>query len=218
MKIKLHIFTNATESAPATDIIEKTYHSFTDCFGIIDYTIWCDKKPNIKKGDLYFRRLKNIFHDVRLCSSLSDGYIRAVKESSNYDFLFMLEHDWIFKKDMIRHGLNHIMEVMSDLNLIHMRFNKRKNIVKLWDKWLKENYGIPASWDNLYFCETPVLSNNPHIINRELWIKKCLPYVQIKPGSKGIEENLTARKDLTGAIYGPLNYGACVEHLDGRGK
>ena len=99
---------------------------------------------------------------------------------------------------------------MSAHGIYHMRFNKRANIISGWDIGLKE-----INSPGFKFCETSVLSNNPHIIHRETYIKKCLPFVQIKPGSKGIEENLT-HCGLTGSIYGHIGMERTIIHQDGR--
>ena len=222
MKINLCIFTNCIKSAPDISVVKKTYDSFCETFGrdaIENVTIYMDHHgPQRKYYKEYRNALKIIHSNVIITNSLSDGYTHAVK-NNKADFLFMLEGDWIFKKDNIKHRLSLICALMNERSLYHLRFNKRNNIVKLWDKTLNEVK--LENWidgDKFHYCETPVLSNNPHIINRKLYIKKCLPFVKIVPGSKGIEENLTARKELTGCIYGGLNYPATVQHLDGRGK
>lgn len=210
MKISLNLFTNSTLSAPKTDIIRRTYDSFCETFGReYPVTVYCDSHPNFKMFKFYFEELQKLFPKVYKTSSLSDGYIKSIN-NSDAEFLFQLEGDWIFNKHLIRHSLEHICKTMASHGLYHIRFNKRQNIVSGWDIGLKE---IIAP--GLIYCETSVLSNNPHIIHRETYIKKCLPLIQIKPGSKGIEENLT-HVGLTGGIYGGLNYPACVKHIDGR--
>lgn len=210
MNIELHIFTNSTISAPNTKIIETTYQSFCDCFNTkIIPTIWYDPKPNIEKANDYLNNLKNIFPVVNETTSLSDGYIRAISNSST-EFLFMLEHDWEFLQN-ITHSLEEICNLMINDNLIHLRFNKRKNIVKHTDKFLKE-----VKKENITYCITPSLSNNPHIINRQKYISEALKYTRNFSGSKGIEQRLNKVKSLKGAIYGPLNYANTIEHLDGK--
>ena len=99
---------------------------------------------------------------------------------------------------------------MASHGLYHIRFNKRQNVISGWDIGLKE---IIAP--GLIYCETSVLSNNPHIIQVKPYREKCLPLIEVKPGSKGIEENLT-HCGLTGAIYGGINHPATVKHQDGR--
>lgn len=203
--IELNIFTNSTASAPDTRMIESTYLSFCDTFpDDIPVKVWCDPHPNIKAFPEYITRLKKLFPVVIPTQSLSDGYVKSVKES-DAEFLFQLEGDWRFN-DNINHGLNDIIEFMSVFDLYHYRFNKRKNSPAGWDKDFK-------AYDT--FCTTSNLSNNPHIIHRKKWIEKCLPYVKILPGSKGLEEQFL-NKGLTGAIYGGEDYPATIIHLDGR--
>jgi len=223
MKIILNIFTNSTISAPKTDIIRRTYDSFCDTFGSeYPVTVYCDLHPNIKSSGKYIDELKKIFPFVFKTQSLSEGYIKAVTESDS-EFCMMLEHDWQFNKHLIKHSLEEICTVMKFKDLYHLRFNKRPNVVSGWDIGLAERKIkavkgelVGDSWfDEFSYCETSVLSNNPHIIQTELYRKKCLPLIEIKPGSKGIEENLT-HCGLTGAIYGGLNYPATVKHQDGR--
>lgn len=212
MKIALNIFTNSTLSAPRTDIIERTYQSFIDTFGA-DYpvTVYCDPHPNYKQGKYYLEALEKLFPVVHKTDSLSDGYIQAVN-NTDADFCVMLEHDWQFNKPLIKHSLEEICKTMASHGLYHIRFNKRSNVVSGWDIGLTEKH-VPLR--DFTWCETSVLSNNPHIINVKPYREKCLPLIEIKPGSKGIEENLT-HCGLTGAIYGGLNYPACVKHQDGR--
>jgi hypothetical protein len=211
MKISLNIFTNSTLSAPKTDIIRRTYDSFCDTFGHeYPVTVYCDPKPNFKMSKFYFEELQKYFPFVYKANSLSDGYIKAVNSPYNEDFMFMLEHDWQFNKQLIKHSLEDICQDMKTAGIYHLRFNKRQNIVSGWDIGLKE-----ISIHGFTCCETSCLSNNPHIIDVKKYREKCLPLLQIKPGSKGIEENLT-HVGLTGAIYGPKDYPATVHHIDGR--
>ena len=210
MKIALNIFTNSTASSPSTDIIRRTYDSFCDTFGYnYPVTVWCDIHPNIDKFPEYITRLKKIFPEVVTTNSLSDGYSKSVKYTDT-EFLFQLEGDWIFNKDLIKHSLEEICDEMEFRGLYHFRFNKRPNVVALWDTELKEFNG-----NDVVYCETPCLSNNPHIIAVKKYREICLPRLKLESGSKGIEEHLT-NKGLTGAIYGGKNYPSCIIHQDGK--
>ena len=212
MKISLNIFTNSTLSAPRTDIIERTYKSFIDTFGDnYPVTVYCDPHPNYKQGKYYLEALEKLFPVVHKTDSLSDGYIKAVR-NTDAEFCVMLEHDWQFNKPLIKHSLEEICKTMASHGLYHIRFNKRSNVISGWDIGLTEKH-VPLR--DFTWCETSVLSNNPHIIQVKPYREKCLPLLQVKPGSKGIEENLT-HCGLTGAIYGGLNYPATVKHIDGR--
>ena len=212
MKISLNIFTNSTLSAPRTDIIERTYKSFIDTFGDnYPVTVYCDPHPNYKQGKYYLEALEKLFPVVHKTDSLSDGYIKAVR-NTDAEFCVMLEHDWQFNKPLIKHSLEEICKTMASHGLYHIRFNKRSNVISGWDIGLTEKH-VPLR--DFTWCETSVLSNNPHIIQVKPYREKCLPLLQVKPGSKGIEENLT-HCGLTGAIYGPREYPATCRHMDGR--
>lgn len=209
MKIELNIFTNAIPSAPKIDIIEKTYISFIETFGeISDVRIWYDPKPNVEKANEYRKNLKNFFNnkDVIDTISLSDGYIKAIKTSGS-DFMFMLEHDWTFNNDLITHSLEEIAEEMMLSKITHFRFNKRKNEIGGQDKWIKE-----GNYKKVPFCYTPFLSNNPHIIYRNLYIEKEFHKIKLEKDSRGIEHNLYRTE---GGIYGLLGFENTIIHLDG---
>ena len=210
MKIELNIFTNSTLSAPRTDIIERTYQSFIDTFGA-DYpvTVYCDSHPNFKAFKYYFEALQKLFPVVCKTTSLSDGYVKSVN-NTNADYLFQLEGDWVFNKQMIKHSIEDICRAMELSDIYHLRFNKRANIISGWDIGLNE-----ISIHGFTYCTTSCLSNTPHIIDVKKYREKCLPLIQVKSGSKGIEENLT-HVGLVGAIYGGRDYPACVKHIDGR--
>jgi hypothetical protein len=207
--IELHIFTNSTISSPSTTMIEQTFQSFEEIFSVdTQPTIWCDPNPNIEKSQEYITYLKKIFSKVNKTDSLSDGYIQAVKKS-NADFLFMLEHDWKFL-DTITHSLNSIIEVMHEEQIVHLRFNKRFNIAKKFDKDLKE-----INHKKMPYCLTNGVSNNPHIINRSRYVNNALQYITLKEKSFGIESELSNR-GIKAAIYGSENYPATILHKDGK--
>lgn len=213
MKIELHIFTNSTRTAPSTSKITDTYQSFLETFTTeLIPNVWCDRRPNFINANEYLSNLKKLFPVVNESKSLSAGYVTAIKES-DADFLFMLEHDWKFL-DNIPHTLDDIMKQMYKDQLIHLRFNKYDNIIEGWDTNLQEVHGTYFN-----YCITPCLSNNPHIINRKLYIDNALNHVIVKnKGSKGIEDRLTKNSCLTGSIYGPLKYPKTIEHTDGKSK
>lgn len=212
MKIELNIFTNSIPTAPSTAIIGKTFQSFIDTFGGIPAKIYFDPHPNISAAAHYRENLWKQFGIKPITtSSLSDGYIRSIKESKA-DYLFQLEHDWIFQN--INHTLPQILEAMAAADIYHFRFSKHTNtLVPKLMKWQtimveKESRGIK-------YCETDNLSNNPHIIDRKYYLENLLSRIAVLPGSSGIEGNLT-KKGLIGCQYGPLDYPATIKHLQGR--
>jgi hypothetical protein len=209
MDLELHIFTNSTVNSPSTIHIEETYNSFKKTFNTeIEPTIWCDPHPNIKASNRYIQNLEKKFNKVIITKSLSDGYIQAIS-GSKAKYVFMLEHDWTFLN--IANTLQEILFVMEQDKLMHLRFNQRNNIVKNTDYYLKENNN-----ELFDYCITPSVSNNPHILNTEIYKIKALPMIQITEGSFGIEEILNASNEIEGCIYGGINYPQTIRHTDGR--
>ena len=210
MKTELHIFTNCTNSAPSTLMIRRSHNSLVETFGKLSAWVWLDPNPKRVAYKRYRSNLLKNYKNLETTASLSDGYIRAISQSRS-DYLFILEHDWTFNGN-ISHGLDEIIDVMEKYEIYHFRFNKRANVVAKWDRELGE-----VEHSIIPFCTTPILSNNPHIINR----KKYLNFlnqglIKVRPKSYGIEEIISKHPDTWGAIYGGLNYPATVTHGDGR--
>jgi hypothetical protein len=167
-----------------------------------------DRNPNVKKANSYRKNLLKHFKNVNESQSLSDGYIKAIK-SSKKEYLFMLEHDWVFES--IPNTLEEIIQVMEEEKIMHLRFNQRENIPIKSDKYLKE-----VESKLFKYCRTPSVSNNPHIINKRLYERMALPLIKNEKGSKGIEEVLCENENVEGCIYGGLNYPRVIVHTDGR--
>jgi len=213
--ISLNIFTNCTTSKSKMTVIERTYKSFIDTFEKIPVTVWCDPNPNKFQCNEYIAELRKVFPIVNKTQSLSDGYVKSIINSTT-DYIFQLEWDWQFRSDLICHSLTEIMDCMSSVGIYHLRFNKRANVKDGWEKNVNlAQYSHTGPGYTIQYCTTNVLSNNPHIIDRKKYIGGLISRIKVKPGSLGIEEELS-RKDLTGAIYGKINYPACVIHSDGR--
>jgi len=210
MKIDLHIFTNSTINSPATDLITQTCNSFFKTFNAdCPINVWYDPKPNKEKAELYYKNLTKKFTNINITKSLSDGYIKAIKKSQS-KFLVMLEHDWEFLPT-ITNSINDILDTIQEDNILHFRFNKRKNNQEGMDTYLSE-----IQSKNFSYCKTPCLSNNPHIIQKNLYINQALQYIKLSKSSMGIEQKLSTVQDLEGVIYGPIDYPPTINHLDGR--
>jgi hypothetical protein len=208
-KVQLNLFTNYLPALLSKPVIFKTADSFYSVFGNIDTVVWCDTSKDKVKAQEYLKLLRTRFTDIHETNSLSDGYVQAIK-TTTYPYLFMLEHDWLFRKQYIKHSLSQITGLMSACNIVHLRFNKRYNIVHRGDKYLhqKEYAGIP-------YCLTPMLSNNPHFINTYLYKATLIEHIVVVPGSLGIEERLS-HKGMEGAVYGSISMPNTIVHLDGK--
>lgn len=148
------------------------------------------------------------FHTIRIwkdghnTTGFADGYIQAVQQCED-DHIFMLEHDWEFIREP-EHSLSEITDMMKAGGIVHLRFNKRENKPKLYDKWIKGK-GC--------YCQTPFVSNNPHIIDRKAYLQFIENgWIQRLGKDKGVEEIIS--KHINGAIYGDLGYPAVVQHLN----
>jgi hypothetical protein len=182
-----------------------------DNFGIIeDVRVWCDPNPNATAFNSYVDNLKKTFCKIEKTNSLSDGYVKALHAATS-DYMFMMEHDWVFVQKP-EHDLENIIAMMEEAGLWYLRFNQFQNVVipKVWDSWLK-----PKSIKDFHYCETPNLSNNPHIINRNKYIELALPLIKVSKGPHGIEERLL-RSKLNGNLYGGLGHPRMIAHTDGR--
>lgn len=209
--IDLQIFTNATINAPSTDIIEETLESFEKIFKTkLDTTIWCDINPNIEKSKEYVDKLKIIFPNINITSSLAEGYLKSLNNSQS-DYMFMLEHDWKFLST-ITNTLEEIIFDMEDQNLWYLLFNKFHN----FDKSHHAPIGEVIKGKYIYYYPIDRISNNPHIINRTLYLKNVSNYIRTnRKGALGIEQELTA-SPLIGAVYGTLDTKATVHHTNGK--
>jgi len=210
--IELHLFTNSTVNSPSTTIIEQTVLSFEKIFKIkLNTTVWCDPTPNLEKSEEYIFKLKKLFSNVITTNSLIDGYTRAI-ETSNQDYLFMLEHDWLILPTL-KNSLDEIIEDMEQNHLWYLLFNKFNNFDNTPHNPLSEIKS--GKFINYYFMNR--FSNNPHIINRNEYKKNAYSYInKTENGAGGIEWELT-KSPLKGAVYGDLMLPATIKHLNGRG-
>jgi hypothetical protein len=130
--------------------------------------------------------------------------------TTNSDYVFVLEHDWVFVKENIKHTLNEICDQMKLHSVSHMRFNRRGNFEGFR---MPEFNAIPY---NDFFCSCASASNNPHIVNVSEYRKTALKYLKEDVGSFGIEQNLKNITDCKFMIYGNINTPATIVHIDGR--
>lgn len=215
--IRLNIFSNATNDAPSLEVIERTWQSFVDTFGYIPMTIYVDPHPNFAAFKKYARALTQRFGcEVVQTTGLAEGFVQSI-ENSTEDYLFQLEHDWVFT-DAIKHSLPEILEVIQAERLYYMRFNRFPNTwterEAKWQTFVEEKHTNAAGGMN--YCLTDNLSNNPHILDRQYYLTHFVKRIdRTLPGAGLVEEVLT-RKGYVGTLYGGLNYPPTVIHTDGR--
>lgn len=206
--MRLCLFTNCTNGILERPTILETYESWVASFGKPEnITIYIDPSPNPKYLKKYLVFLNNNFNcDVVITNGLADGYRRALDTKD--DYLFMLEHDWLFEG--VEHSLDYITGLMEYDKLWFMLFNKHFNDNSLdgtkWQSYFK---------DNGQYCLTDRVSNNPHIINRAHYLKKIAPLVDwTQPGAGKIEQVLQKKHEI--AVYGGYGHAPTISHLNAR--
>lgn len=207
--MELHIFTNCTDVIRETNYVVESYNSFCDSFGKIVPTIWLDTNPNTAESEWYKNFLQKSFPDsqINVTSSLSDGYIQMI-DNTDSDFIFVLEHDWKFLKENIKHSLSMCCDLMVENSISHLRFQRLHNA-----SLMNGVDGIETVANDPMFQSVKMAYNNPHIVHVPEYRKTARKYISVEPGSVGIEDRLSHRADCKFAVYGPL---PMIEHLDGR--
>jgi hypothetical protein len=214
--LDLNIFTNCTEyNSDNAFLVSSAFNSWCDAFDVSvvnNVNILINPRPNIKKYKTYRKSIRNFFltkdipFKIHRSKSLSYSYVTSTKVSET-EYIFQLEHDWVFVKDSINHSLEEIISAMKKKKIEHLRFNKRENIKAGWDKSIKE-----VVVDGLPLCATPIRSNCPHIIERQAYLDKWNNHIKISKGTRGIEDRLRRAK---GCIYGGLNHPRQIDHVNG---
>ena len=210
-KYLLAVMSNATNDCLTNPTIYDTIQSWKDTFGEPEnIAIYLDPNPNPQLLDEYVQQIKDRTGiDPIITKSLSDGYRRALDE--NYEFIFYLEHDWQLQG--IHHSLGDILGTMKTDKRWFMLFNQHRNIddprLAKWQSYLKPH--------NRNYCLTDRISNNPHIIWREMYRSKCLHLVDWTVKGAGLIEQVLEKK-FEVAVYGEYDKEPTIVHTDGRKK
>ena len=219
--ISLCIYTNCTiHNSTNANLLFKTLSSFISTFGLSEINkiwIFIDSNPLVENYELYKESIEKCMLHIQFpfeiikTKSLSDGYLQSIKLCQT-KYIFQLEHDWEFISDNINHTLNEITFTMDKLRLYHLRFNRRQNLENGWNftiKQLKNDLDVKV-------CQVTNLSNNPHIIDKDIYISDgFLDIIKLKSGADGIEEEFFLT-DKKGHVYGRLGHLPTIKHIDGR--
>jgi len=219
--VDLNIFTNCTKRySDSGNLIGNTVKSLLNIFGdhhINFIRVFIDPQPCPEKLDSYIEYISkeawlpqygSLIDELFVTNGLADGYIKSTQVCDT-DYIFQVEHDWIFL-DTIKHDLGFLINCMKEQSMHHLRFNKRANIHKPWDRL------TPISVLGCDFCKTSIRSNNPHIIDRQSYLNKWNSYIDLSntPNrADGIENKMVG---LDGYIYGGFQYPQQIQHVDGR--
>jgi len=210
-KYLLAVMSNCTNDCLTNPTIYDTIQSWKDTFGEPEnIAIYLDPNPNPQLLGEYVQQIKDRTGiNPIVTESLSDGYRRALDE--NYEFIFYLEHDW--RLQGIHHSLGDILGMMKTDKRWFMLFNQHRNIddprLAKWQSYLKPH--------NRNYCLTDRISNNPHIIWREMYRSKCLHLVDWTVKGAGLIEQVLEKK-FEVAVYGEYDKEPTIVHTDGRKK
>lgn len=217
MNLALAVFSNCTndclENPTVYDTMASLGFTFKDSYKIKSLTVYVDPNPNPGYYKKYVERLKELGFYVVKTSSLSSGWLKAIDNAveNDIDYLFMLEHDWTFDTDVVKHTLQDITFRMAKDNLGCMLFNKHKNDDSLngskWQTYLKSTKS--------FYCMTDRFSNNPNILNVKWFKDNYMDRVNWNLAGAGrIEQSLEKKVNI--AVYGEYGSEPAIIHLDGR--
>lgn len=208
--MNLNLFTNCTDTCLSNPTIFKTLDSFKQTFGEAEISIYLDPNPNRNLLQAYSELIyRTLGVKPTITSGLADGYMKSLLMGKS-KYIFQLEHDWTFQN--ITHSSNEIIEIMERDNLWFMLFNKHPNNGQLnGTKW--QSYFTSTNRD---YCLTDRISNNPHIINREYYLKNIAPKINWTAKGAGQIEQVLQKSGLECAVYGKYSLPPTVKHLNGR--
>lgn len=238
MSLTLNLFTNATYEIAKRKTIKETYDSFCNTFGQPDkINIFYNKAPNKNKSHIikYENYLRQSF-DAKLyiTSGLADGWMKSL-ELSETEFIFHLEHDFIFVKEKIHQDLKTLQNIMLRNDLFYLLFPRsldtEYDVYKDWDVYLKTGERptpyfpiAEVTYEGVKFRKLTGLSNNPQLLHKERYKNKALPYLTknhnriVYERDYGVEQNLKDYNGEGAILYGGQGENDIVYHINGRGQ
>ena len=215
--VNLNVFTNVTSSDARHCLVPEAVNSFFRSFESslggyrIVSRIFIDPKPHRDNFDNWIKAIHAGLPDVDLeivqTEGLIDGFWRSV-ELAEGAFAVQLEHDFVFLKSRIHHGLDRLIDEMRRANINFIRFNKRRNVRVGYDLFLD-----PEPFTTIPLSRISGRSNNPQIIDVAYYRGLFASIPEIK--RLGLEGGL-CRYAGGGHLYGEPGWPRSVQHLDGR--
>ena len=143
------------------------------------------------------------------------GNVRNALKYTKNEYLLIIQHDFPFCKNF---NINSILQDMNKFpELKHVRFNKRKNIMKAWDIdksnfW--NNFNVKG---NHNYISTMCWSDNNHLTRKSYYNNIIM---KASPNGTAMEWNLNNNRNLKNHlgtyVYGVLGESKYIEHIDGR--
>ena len=219
-RINLNVFSNVSSPDAEDCLAPEAIKSFFQCFagerGAREtiLRVFCDPKPHRAAFPAWKEAILTGVTDrpveIIETTGLINSFARSI-EMSECDYAVQLEHDFVFRPQVIPHGLPELVEAMKAGGVDFLRFNKRRNIKQGYDYYLDEAIAEPIP-----MCRINGRSNNPQIIRLDYYRDVVLPIIDGPDGQAiGLEGGL-CRFVGGGHVYGPLGWPRTVQHLDGR--
>lgn len=219
-RINLNVFSNVASADARDCLVPEAIRSYFSCFagdrGARDtiVRVFLDPKPHRDNHEAWRAAIRagsaGISVEIIETDGLISSYIRSL-ELSECAYAVQLEHDFVFRRSAIPHGIGEIAAAMTTRDIDYVRFNKRANIKQGYDLFMEEVAEEPVP-----LCRVSGRSNNPHLISLTYYKRIVLPMLKNPhSGGSGLEGGLE-RYIGGGHIYGPLGWTRTVQHLDGR--
>ncbi|MCA3624211.1 MAG: hypothetical protein IOC52_08530 [Methylobacterium sp.] len=219
-RINLNVFSNVASPDARDCLAPEAIRSFFECFGGARGAaetitrVFCDPKPHRGNFEAWKQAIRDGTPGIPLeiveTGGLIDSFARSL-EISECEYAVQLEHDFVFIRSRIPHGLPEIVGEMAEGGFNFVRFNKRQNIRQGYDMFLDEMPGTEVP-----MCRVNGRSNNPQAINVAFYRREVLPILRGPDGMAiGLEGGL-CRLFGGGQVYGGLGWPKTVQHLDGR--
>lgn len=218
----LNVFSNVSSPDPrdclAQHAVLSFFETFVDCGAdpgfAVTVRIFVDPNPNPARFEDWIGTIRAgigaIPAEIVQTRGLIDGFAESLVRSEAA-FAMQLEHDFVFRRQHIRHGLGALIAAMKAGRTSYLKFNKRTNRPKGFDFFME-----PATLAGVPLCRISGRSNNPHLIDVDYYRRVALPLLRPAQGeSAGLESGLDQHVG-GGYVYGGLGHPRTVEHLDGR--
>lgn len=218
--ITLNVFSNVASADADHCLVPEAIRSYFSCFDGARGArrtitrVFLDPKPFRANHAAWIETIRRGTAGIELeiveTRGLIDSFVKSV-EMTETPYAVQLEHDFVFLRHRIPHGLPEMVDEMIAHQFNYIRFNKRRNIRQGYDLFVE-----PVEGTKVPLCRINGRSNNPQIIDVAYYRREVLPLLARPDGEQiGLEGGL-CRYMGGGQLYGPLGWPRSVQHLDGR--
>ena len=214
----LNVFSNVASPDPRDCLAQHAVLSFFETFAdpafAVTVRVFVDPNPNPARFADWVGTIREgigaIPAEIVQTRGLIDGFAESLVRSEAA-FAMQLEHDFVFHRAQIHHGLAELIAAMQAGRTSYLKFNKRANRAKGFDYFMD-----PVTLAGVPLCRISGRSNNPHLIDVAYYRRVALPLLRPESGETvGLESGIDQYVG-GGYVYGGLGHPQTVGHLDGR--